>query len=381
MANFGGAKALPGRDTGQGPGETLGEMGNQHRVVSERREGDASERVRFEVAAFVERFRLAGEAVLVAASGGLDSSVLAHALSEVDGLGPLSLGHVHHGLRGADADADADAVAQLASRIGARFIERRIEPDRTALGTSSRLRLTLQEAARAGRYAALAEMAEEVGATRIATAHHANDQAETVLLRLLRGTGPDGLGGIPEVSPEGRVVRPLLRVARSDLEAHAASCELRWREDASNQSMTYARNRLRHEWIPGLACAFNANLLRALVDLAETQRTDSEWIDAQVRVECTRRFSFEGAWLRIETQDFAALPLALSRRVLREALRAAGAGRHTSRQHLDRMQAFATSQGPGQVLELPAGVRMQKRRGELRVGPIAGAAGRREDAC
>ena len=317
------------------------------------------------------RLGLAGRGVLVAASGGLDSTVLLHALAARAGSHALRLaaGHVHHGLRGADADADERGVRELAERLSVPFASRRVDPARLRAGRSSRARPTLQEAARSLRYAALREMAVEISADHIATAHHADDQAETVLLRLLRGTGPDGLAGIPERSPDGRLVRPLLAVPRAAILAYARDHALVWREDASNASDRYARNRVRR-WLPGLAEAFNPRLLRAIGDLAEAQARDSEWIAERVAAESTRRFHVEGSWLRIDATDWTALPEALARRVLRTALTRCDAARHTSRRHLERMHAFLGSATTGTRIELPGGLILLRDRAGFRIGPL-----------
>jgi tRNA(Ile)-lysidine synthase len=321
----------------------------------------------------IARLGLAGRSVLVAASGGLDSTVLLYALAERTGSHALrvSAGHVHHGLRGADADADLRAVAEHAGRLTIPFASRRIDPASLREGRSSRARPTLQEAARSLRYAALEEMAAELGADLVATAHHADDQAETVLLRLLRGTGPDGLAGIPERSRDGRIVRPLLSVPKAALLAFARDRGLAWREDASNACDAYTRNRLRG-WLPGLAGAFNPRLLRAIGDLAEAQARDSEWIAERVEAESTRRFHVEGSWLRIDATDWTALPEALARRVLRTALVRCDAGRHTSRRHLERMHAFLAGATSGTRIELPGGLVLRRDRAGYRLGPVPG---------
>ncbi|MGH0029542.1 MAG: tRNA lysidine(34) synthetase TilS [Myxococcota bacterium] len=321
----------------------------------------------------IERLGLADRRVLVAASGGLDSTVLAHALVASGACrGGVVLGHVHHGLRGAAADADQAAVAALAATLETTFHSRRISPESLREGRSSLDRPTLQEAARTLRYAAFHAMAAEAGARVVATAHHADDQAETVLLRLLRGTGPDGLAGIPERSSDGRVVRPLLRLPRADLEAYARSRGLAWREDASNASRRYARNRLRHDFLPALRDAFNPRLLRAIGDLAEAQSRDAEWIAARVNAELDRRVSVEGTWLRIDAKDWATLPAALSRRVARALLVRAGAGRHASRVHIERIDAFLRSARTGSRIELPGSLLLVRERGGFRLGAPAG---------
>jgi tRNA(Ile)-lysidine synthase len=324
------------------------------------------------VASAVRRLELQGRTVLVAVSGGIDSVALAHALHEVShatGL-KLSIGHVNHGLRGAESDADEAAVAALAAGLGvpARFA--RVDPVAARSPGPSRDRPTLQEAARTLRYAALHRIAEEMAAACIATAHTADDQAETVLLRLLRGTGPDGLAGIPERSPDGRIVRPLLRTTRSEVELFAAQRALVWREDASNASEVYARNRLRRDWLPGLARAFNPQLLRALAGLAEAQRKDSEWIESQVEREALERFGMKGNWLRIDAEGWRELPEALSLRLARLALGRCGAARLASRRHLERMDAFLRHGAPGRTVELPGELRLTRDRAGVRLGPL-----------
>jgi tRNA(Ile)-lysidine synthase len=218
---------------------------------------------------------------------------------------------------------------------------------------------------------ALEELRVSTGADVIALAHTADDQAETVLLRLLRGTGADGLGGIPERSPDGRVVRPLLRVTRAEVEQYAAETGLCWREDPSNHSDAYARNRLRRHWLPGLSAEFNPRLLRAIADLAEAQRRDSDWIDDLVGREAAARFEERGGWLRIGHDSFEALPEALARRLVRWGLRRCGGARDTSRVHLERMLKFLRSGRVGTAIELPGGVLLGRDREGFRLGPIA----------
>lgn len=325
-----------------------------------------------EVSAALARLGLARRKILVAASGGLDSTALVEALrllSERDGL-KLSIGHVNHGLRGSESEADQDSVRALAQALALPFCSVRVEPASLRRGRSSRERPTPQESARLLRYRALERMARELGADVIATAHTADDQAETVLLRLMRGTGPDGLAGIPESSPDGRIVRPMLRVDRAEIRRFARQRALRWREDSSNQSVAYARNRLRLRWLPGLARDFNPRLLRAIGSLAEAQREDSEWIAGQVEREAASRFAVEAGWLRIEAKDWQALPEALARRLVRWALVECGGRRDVSRVHLERMLDFLRAGRPASHIELPGGLRLERDATGIRMGPL-----------
>jgi tRNA(Ile)-lysidine synthase len=321
-----------------------------------------------------EALGLRGCRVLVACSGGVDSTVLFHGLQRLAGRLRLELvlGHVHHGLRGADAEADLEAVCALGAKYGAPVEIDRVDPTALRAGGPSRERPTLQEAARALRYRALRSQAERAGAARIATAHTRDDQAETVLLRLLRGAGPDALGGIPERSPDGWIVRPLLGVGRQEIVAYAREAGLSWREDGSNASRAYARNRLRHDWLPGLGAAFNPRLLRAVADLAEAARRDTEWIEPRVEAE-TERWATEerdGA-LWISPEPWASLPEGLARRVVRRLLQRSGAGRDVTRTHLLRTLRFLRGARTGSCLELPGGLRLSRETTGFRLGPAA----------
>lgn len=311
---------------------------------------------------------LPGRSVLIAASAGIDSTVLAcglGVLAERLAL-RLALGHVHHGLRGAEADRDRDFVAALAAKLDVPFHERRVDPHRLRRGGPSRSRPTLQEAARRLRYEALEALAREAGAAHVATAHQLDDQAETVLLRLLRGSGPSGLGGIPERSPDGRVVRPLLGVPRAEIERFARARGLSWREDGSNRDPSYARARLRRDWLGALGEAFNPRWLRAVGDLAEAMRRESEWIEERVHEEASHRLAREGDQIVLDCRGWAELPEALARRLMRSALRASGAGRDLSRRHLERTLRFAHAARGGARLELPGGLWLERQRGFVR---------------
>jgi tRNA(Ile)-lysidine synthase len=329
--------------------------------------------------AAVPALDLAGRAVAVACSGGVDSTALAVALVERARRHRLrvAIAHVNHSLRGTEADADEAAVRALADKLGVPFASARVDPRvARAQAASSRARPTVQEAARRLRERALRRLAGSLGSERIATAHTADDQAETLLLRLLRGVGPTGLAGIPPRSDDGVFVRPLLRASRDEVLAYAAARDLAWREDPSNADRHYARSRLRQDWLPGLRDAFNPRLLRALGDLAEAAREESDWIDALVAEEAGRRIRVEPGTtgedptLRIEADGWQPdrTPDALGRRLLREALHQLGAGRDVTRAHLDRALGFLREARPGARLELPASLRLVREARGFRLG-------------
>jgi tRNA(Ile)-lysidine synthetase-like protein len=192
--------------------------------------------------------------LLVACSGGLDSVVLAHAAVELFGGRRVVVGHVDHAVRAGSAD-DAAFVAAFAAELG---VERATV--RLPVGPATEARL------RALRYDALASMAEAHGAQLVATAHTEDDQAETVLLSLLRSTHVEGLRGMPE--RRGDVVRPLLHVPRRVVRARAEAEGLAWRDDPSNKEPRYLRNRVRKELMPLLELRYRPGIARRLAALA-----------------------------------------------------------------------------------------------------------------
>lgn len=303
--------------------------------------------------------------LLVAVSGGRDSCVLLDVLERLaPGRGlELAVGHVNHGLRGADAEADAAFVARRSAAAGHAFGVRSIDPKKAQAGHSSRERPTLEEAARSLRRAALLEIAAAEGARWIATAHHAGDQAETMLMRVLRGTGPEGLAGIHPVSGDGCWIRPLLRCEPGAIEKYAGARGVEWREDASNVSRAFTRNRLRHDWIPGLSQDFNPQLLRTLGQLAETLHEEGEWIEAIVEQASEGRVWQVGKNVEFALGGWSELPPALARRLVRRSLILAGLERDLSRAHVLRVLEFlcrGTTAGRPLRVELPRG-RMLRR--------------------
>lgn len=180
--------------------------------------------------------------LLIAVSGGIDSVVLTHLCSNM-GLN-ISLAHCNFNLRGKESDADEDFVLQLAEDLELEVFVESFETNAFAKDE----KLSIQMAARTLRYHWFFELSEQLGFDYILTGHHADDNLETFLINLTRGTGLDGLLGIPVLNEN--IVRPLLNFSREDIEAYAKEHKLKWREDSSNDSTKYLRNKLRHDVIP-----------------------------------------------------------------------------------------------------------------------------------
>ncbi len=216
-----------------------------------------------------------GGRILVAVSGGADSVMLLHFLSRVEGAEVVAA-HFNHCLRGAESDRDEEFVRALCAEMGVKCVTGR--GDVTAFAEKSGK--GIEDAARVLRYEFLSETASREGCGRIATAHNADDNAETVLLNMARGTGLKGLGGIPPV--RGMFIRPLLQTARTEIEEYLAFHGLEHIEDSSNASDDYSRNRIRHHVTPVLRelnPAFADNVAR----MTESLREDEEYLTEEAR--------------------------------------------------------------------------------------------------
>jgi tRNA(Ile)-lysidine synthase len=248
--------------------------------------------------------------------------------------------HVHHGLRGEEADGDAAFVAELCAQLEVPLHLRHADVPARIAATGE----TLEEAARNLRYAAFHDLLAEGHADAVLTAHTLDDQAETVLMKLLRGAWTDGLSAIHPVlhldKPMlGRIIRPLLATRRAEIEAYLRGLSQPWREDSSNASMEPTRNRIRHELMPALR-GYNPNIDLALANMAELAREEeSRWQAELARV--LPQILLPGKPVRgggravattpgasslgIEIERLRAFDPALRRRVLRAAARQLGA--------------------------------------------------------
>jgi tRNA(Ile)-lysidine synthase len=249
-----------------------------------------------------------GETVLVGVSGGADSVAL---LTTLLALAPawrlgLHVLHVDHGLRH-DSARDADFVRALGVRLGVP-----VEVTAVRVGRGS-----VEAAARAARHAALEAVADRVGATRIALGHTADDQAETVLMRLVEGTGMRGLAGIPPV--RGRIIRPLIEARHREALAALAAAGLPWVEDPSNDDPKFFRNRVRHELLPLLSSAYDPEIVSRLADVARAARVSVEALDRVAARELDRLAVTEADALTLPRSALASLPAAVAAEVLRRA--------------------------------------------------------------
>ncbi len=259
-----------------------------------------------------------GDRVVAAVSGGPDSVALLHALAEISQEfdARIVVGHVNHGLRGEESDAEQRYVEHLTARLGL-LCECRHVDVRGALRLSGGG--NVQETARTLRYEALAEIAASCGASKIALGHHADDQAETVLMRIIRGTGVSGLRGIPvrrKLSADLELIRPLLRIRKETIEAYCSMHQLEPRMDSSNEKRDYTRNAVRLDVIPYLS-NWNPQLASALQQLTDMATADDDYMEAEAVKACERVVRKEYGGYTADRSALLSLHIALQRRLIK----------------------------------------------------------------
>jgi tRNA(Ile)-lysidine synthase len=256
--------------------------------------------------------------VIIAVSGGADSMALLLVLYQLRAVYNLTLvvAHVNHQLRGEESERDALFVEQQAVRLGLPFHHGRV--DVKALQRSAGM--SMQQAARALRYHCLHTLRRTLDATRIALGHTADDQAETLLMRFVCGSGPAGLAGIPAVRLP--FIRPLLTVSRPTIHAYLQSESCPWVEDSSNAHRVYLRNRIRLDLLPKLG-QYNPRIVRRLSELADLLRAESQVLEQQVDEWAVQTLSWPvRRGVEIHCGLFRLAPVAIQRRLLRRALEA-----------------------------------------------------------
>jgi tRNA(Ile)-lysidine synthase len=329
---------------------------------------------------------LPGRRIGVAVSGGADSVALLLLLLELrEQLGiVLSVAHFNHKLRGRASDTDEKFVATFAARHGLPFFVAREDVGSKA----KRERANLEDAARRSRYEFFERLARENHVDKVAVAHTADDQAETVLSHILRGTGLSGLGGIHPES--GIVFRPLLKFRRLELRAYLRAGRQTWREDATNRDTQRMRARIRHKLVPLLEKQFQRNVVEHLSQLADLAREEDAWLEssAELRVFLSAKEK-NGEW-RISLRELVApsiqdgeakqtgtpwcrqAPEAMSKRMIRLLVRKAKPrSGQLSSAHVEAILRLAQQSDSGKSLPLPGGVEVRRERDFLAFRPVA----------
>jgi tRNA(Ile)-lysidine synthase len=296
--------------------------------------------------------------VLVGLSGGSDSVALLLALLELSRNGDfqiVGIAHYNHQLR------DTAARDEAFCRGLAHSLELEVVVEAGDVATHAAAEgLSIEDSARRLRYDFLHRAAKALGATRIAVGHTLDDQAETVLLKLVRGAGPSGLGGVYPV--KGMVIRPLLETSRDDLRAWLASSGQAWMDDETNADLSNPRNRVRHRVLPELDAAYGGNTRPALARAASVARDDGQWLDGLASARYEALVTPGQDCLQLAAAALLDEPAPILRRVLWHAMRTRADGREIGLDHVEL--AIAVLRGHARAADVP-GSRWELRGGNL----------------
>jgi tRNA(Ile)-lysidine synthase len=300
-----------------------------------------------------------GDSVLVAVSGGPDSVALLHLLIAMAGEYSLQLAiaHLNHCLRVPESDRDAEFVSALAGKFSLPFYLEK----KDVRAFQRRRRLSLEEAARQVRYAFYDAVASKDGYNKIATGHHSDDNAELVLMNLLRGSGPLGLSGIAPVRDD-KIVRPLIHLKRSEILDYNSENKIAFVTDISNTDPSFRRNKIRHHLIPELKKSYNPAIVDSLNRLAEILLAEDQWMDEALEPvfnECVLNRKAERISLAIPGVN--GMGPAVARRIIRKAIFSVKQDlRRITFLHVNAVLELAKKDQVCGSLDLPGGIRVIK---------------------
>jgi len=302
----------------------------------------------------------AGDAVLAAVSGGPDSVFLLNALKELKSklkLKKVAVCNLDHGLRADESKEDSAFVGRLASKLGFEFHYKIIDLKKLA-----RKGISTEEAAREERYKFFEEAAEKSGADILATGHTLDDQAETVLMRFIKGSALKGIVGIAPVREFGglRVIRPLIEIEKSEIVKYLEDANICYRVDRTNAEPIYFRNVVRSQILPFLE-KYNPKLKRSLFSLAEHLREDFDFIEQAKSKIIGDRSNPKAKRVDVRLKDIAIQPRALQKEILRDLLENAGGEiKRLSFRHWKEMESLIRHKSTGNSVDLPGGIRVMR---------------------
>ena len=288
-----------------------------------------------------------GDAIIVGLSGGPDSVCMLHILSSLRQLYDIKLYAVHlnHMIRGEEADRDEQFAREFSNQLRVPFISRSVDVPAYA----REHQMSEEEAGRYQRYRLFEEIAKKVGAKRIAIAHNMNDQAETVIMHFLRGSGISGLGGIKPVRAEC-YIRPLLYCTREEIEDYCSAQGLNPMHDSTNNKDIYARNKLRLEFIPYIKENFNPNIIECISKASDLARQDDDYLNSRALIEMEKLKRKDG----LSLSEFNLLHVSIKRRIIRLAIEKVKGGlNNIESKHIEDCIDIISKGRTGKYISLP----------------------------
>lgn len=307
-----------------------------------------------------------GDSVLVGVSGGPDSVTLLHVLCDLKKEYSLNIliAHLDHKFRGEESADDRRFCEGLAKKYNLEITWQEIDVPRIAKEKG----ISPEEAARFERYDFFKRLAKERGIDKIAVGHTRDDQAETVLMRIIRGAGMKGLRGISPVKDmQGfRIIRPLIEISRKEVEDFVSEAGLKFRKDSSNEKTVFTRNKVRLELIPLLEKDFNPNVKEVLVNMAENLQVEDDFLSRYARRKFKSVSKIKHAEIFIDLKKFKKQPEAVRKRILRAGLEELkGDLRRFTYQHWKEMEELIYERPVNSIVDLPAGVMITKDRSDI----------------
>jgi len=300
------------------------------------------------------------DTVIAAVSGGPDSVFLLHALNKLKrklGISKLIVCNLDHGLRGKASEEDSLFVKKLAREMDLKFIHKKVD-----LGKGASGKLSTEELGREARYKFFHDEARKSGANVIATGHTLDDQAETILMRIIKGASLKGIVGISPVREENgvRIIRPLMELEKSQIVEYCGEKGIAYRIDYTNLEPVYFRNVVRQEIMPFLE-KYNPRLKRVLFNLAEHLREDYEFIVNEKSRAASLISTPRPGVVEISLKDMVMQPKALQKEILRDSLeKAGGVVKKLSFRHWKEMEGLVARKSKGSSVDLPGGIRIMR---------------------
>lgn len=304
-----------------------------------------------------------GDKIVLGLSGGPDSVCLLHILCRLKEKLDIEVyaAHLNHQIRGIEAQKDALYITQLCDDLGVTSFVKSIDVPKYCKENG----LSVEEGARKLRYEMFEEIKRKTKSNKIAIGHNLNDQAETILMRIMRGTGLQGLRGI-EYIRDNNIIRPILDIDRRDIEAYCEKYELNPRIDQTNLESIYTRNKIRLELIPYMKDNFNPNVIESIVRMSNSLKTDSDYIEQESEIKFKEVSNLQEGNCEIDIQKYSKLHNAIKVRVLRKGIKhILGDTNFVDQKHIEDVIELENENKVDKMITLPRGIFAYRRKNTI----------------